>query len=108
MTRNPFLAPALILLILAGCAASPEADPPPAPTTPPSSPAMTSRTSVTDLAAFEALIATRPTPAELRSRYPGLLVVMPEDISTRELRGDRSRYFVEIDGEGRVVGGRFQ
>ena len=66
------------------------------------------RTQVTDLDAFKAFIATRPAPEALRQRYPGLTVVMPGDISTRELRSDNSRYFVELDAEGRVAGGRFQ
>nr|WP_293249925.1 hypothetical protein [Panacagrimonas sp.] len=66
------------------------------------------RTSITDLAAFDAFIATHPTPDGLRQRYPGLVVVMPDDISTRELRMDNSRYFVELDAQGRVTGGRFQ
>ena len=66
------------------------------------------RTTVSDLAAFDAFIATRPTPDALRQRYPGLLVVMPGDIATRELRTDNSRYFAEVDAQGRVIGGRFQ
>lgn len=66
------------------------------------------RTRVTDLPAFEAYVATRPTPDALRARYPGLAVVMPGDITTKEMRGDNSRYFVELDAEGRVAGGRFQ
>ncbi|MGH8517104.1 MAG: hypothetical protein ACREUE_06550 [Panacagrimonas sp.] len=77
---------------------------------PPPSPAaeVPVRTSVTDLAAFDAFIATRPTPEALRQRYPGLAVVMPGDITTKELRMDNSRYFVELDAQGRVTGGRFQ
>ncbi len=111
MTRKHPAALALILLSLAGCTSAPEAQPLPETASMPSTPeipATPGRTSVTDLPAFDALIATRPTPAELRSRYPGLHLVLPGDISTRELRGDRSRYFVELDGEGRIVGGRFQ
>ena len=102
MPRNR-LAPALLtLLLLAGCAPAPQAQPTPAPTAAPV------RTQVTDLATFEAYIATRPMPDALRARYPGLLVVMPGDITTRELRGDNSRYFAELDAEGRVAGGKFQ
>lgn len=66
------------------------------------------RMTVTDLPAFEAFIAARPRPEDLRARYPGLLVVLPTDMATKELRMDRSRYFVELDAEGRVSGGRFQ
>lgn len=108
MTRNRPVALALTVLVLVGCAPSPETAPRPEPEPMPSMPAATTRSSVTDLAAFEAMIATRPTPTELRSRYPGLQLVLPGEISTRELRGDRSRYFVELDAEGRVMGGRFQ
>lgn len=98
------LAPvALSLLLLAGCAPAPQAESPP-----PEPAAAPVRTQVTDLAAFEAYVATRPTPEALRARYPGLFVVMPGDITTRELRGDNSRYFATLDAEGRVVGGQFQ
>lgn len=92
---------ALAVPSLAGCAPAPQSPPPMQDTAP-------VRTSVTDLAAFNAFIATHPTPDAVRARYPGLLVVMPDDITTRELRGDNSRYFVELDAEGRVVGGKFQ
>ena len=101
MTRNRLAPFALCLVTLAGCATAS----PPAPPTPPGT---TLRTSITDTAAFDAYIATRPTPEALRARYPGLLVVLPGDISTRELRGDNSRYFAELDAHGRVIGGKFQ
>lgn len=91
------------LPLMAACAPTlPAAEPPPLVETAPV------RTSVTDLDAFKDFVATRPTPEALRARYPGLLLVMPNDIATRELRGDNSRYFVELDAEGRVAGGRFQ
>lgn len=110
--RLPAL-PALpaLLLLLAACAPTPPA-PAPAPTPTPTPTASTEsrpvRTSVTDLEAFQAYIAGKPTPAALRAQYPGLQVVLPGDLTTREFRGDNSRYFVELDAEGRVVGGRFQ
>lgn len=66
------------------------------------------RTSVTDLDAFNAFIATQPTPDALQAKYPGLNVVMPGDITTKEFRTDNSRYFVDLDAQGRVSGGRFQ
>lgn len=66
------------------------------------------RVVVSDLRAFDDFIATRPTPEQLRDRYPGLLVVMPGQIATKELRTDNSRYFVDLDEAGRVRGGRFQ
>ena len=94
---------------LGACAAPTQTEPlapaPPPPVAPPEAPV---RTSVTDLAAFDAFIATRPTPESLRQRYPGLVVVMPGDITTRELRMDNSRYFVDLDDQGRITGGRFQ
>lgn len=101
------------LILAAGlCACSSPTQPEPA-GPPPTPPAVVMseapvRTSVTDLAAFDAFIATRPTPEALRQRYPGLVVVRPGDIATKELRMDNSRYFVELDAEGRITGGRFQ
>lgn len=65
------------------------------------------RGTVTDLAAFEAFIATRPTPAQFRATYPDVLLVLPGDIATKELRLDNSRYFATLDAEGRITGGRF-
>lgn len=100
----------LPMLLLAAC--TPAAQPAPA-TAPEPAPAVPTveapvRTQITDVGTFKAYIATRPTPEALRQRYPGLTVVMPGDISTRELRSDNSRYFVEVDAEGRVTGGQFQ
>lgn len=63
---------------------------------------------VADTAAFEAFIATQPTPAAFRERYPDVKLVLPGDIATKELRLDRSRYFAELDAQGRIPGGRFQ
>lgn len=100
--RAKFLS-ALALALLAGCAPTPP--PQAAPTAEASRPV---RTSVTDLAAFNAFIAGKPTPDALRAQYPGLQVVMPGDITTKEFRSDNSRYFVDLDAEGRVRSGRFQ
>lgn len=71
-------------------------------------PSAPERTRITDMDAFAAFIATRPTPEALRERYPGLAVITPDMMATRELRTDNSRYFVELDAEGRVTGGKFQ
>lgn len=101
----PALALVFTLPLMAACAPTPQT--PPA-VEPPIQETLRVRTSVTDLDAFQAFIAKRPTPEALRAHYPGLLVVMPSDIATRELRGDNSRYFADIDAEGRVVGGKFQ
>lgn len=61
-----------------------------------------------DLVPFEKYIKTKPTPEAFRLKYPNVTLVLPGDIASREFRLDRSRYFAELDAEGRVVGGRFQ
>lgn len=63
---------------------------------------------VTHMPAFEAFIAARPTPAQFRRVYPGVLLVMPGDIATREYRTDNSRYFARLDEAGRITGGVLQ
>lgn len=96
------LLPVFTVLILSGCHAADRADP------------QLSRLDhvergfVTDLTAFESFIASRPTPDQFRQRYPDVLLVLPGDISTFELRGDNSRYFAEVDDEGCITGGHFQ
>lgn len=62
---------------------------------------------VTDLAAFERFIATRPKPADFRARYPDVVLILPGEFSTKEFRMDNSRYFAELDEQGRIKGGRF-
>jgi hypothetical protein len=62
---------------------------------------------VTDMAAFQKYLATRPTPEQFRAHYPDVKLVMPGDIATKEFRHDNSRYFAETDSEGRITGGRF-
>jgi predicted small lipoprotein YifL len=62
---------------------------------------------VTDLKAFGAFIATHPTPEQFRTAYPDVLLVTPGMPSTRELRNDNSRYFPELDKDGRITGGKF-
>jgi len=63
---------------------------------------------VNDVSSFEHFIAGHPTPDEFRARYPKVQLVMPGDITTRELRMDRTRYFAELDQQQRIIGGRFQ
>lgn len=63
---------------------------------------------VTDLSAFEAFVATQPTPEQFRARYPDVLLVLPGTITTKELRLNHSRYFAQLDANSRIVGGRFQ
>jgi hypothetical protein len=96
----------LLALTCTACAPQPAADA--SPTAPAPAPAAPMRTPITDLSAFQAFIATHPSPEALRARYPGLLVVLPGEISTRELRSDNSRFFAALDADGRVVGGQFQ
>lgn len=62
---------------------------------------------VTDLPAFEAFIALKPTPEQFMQRYPDVLLVMPGTIATKEYRTDNSRYFPKLDPEGRIIGGKF-
>lgn len=104
MSLRPLLVP--LLLACAACTPQPALETATAETGGTAPPAM--RTRVTDLSAFDAFIATQPTVAQLRARYPGLLVVLPGDLTTKELRTDNSRFFAELDAAGRVVGGRFQ
>jgi len=63
---------------------------------------------VTDLSAFDAFVALRPTPDQFRARYPDVRLVLPGEIATKELRMDNSRYFASLDAEGRIDGGKFQ
>lgn len=63
---------------------------------------------VTDLPAFERFIAGRPTPAQFGARYPDVVLVLPGQIASKEFRMNNSRYFAQLDGEGRISGGRFQ
>ena len=63
---------------------------------------------VTDMAAFDAFIARRTTVDEFRAAYPDVLLILPNMPTTMEMRYNNSRYFTEIDGDGRVSGGRFQ
>ena len=62
---------------------------------------------VTDMKAFDAFIATRPTPEQFRVAYPDVMLVTPDMMTTREMRQNNSRYFPKMDAEGRIVGGSF-
>lgn len=66
------------------------------------------RGKVEDLPAFERFIAAQPTPAQFRTQYPDVVLVLPGDIASKELRLDRSRYFAQLDAAGHITGGRFQ
>lgn len=62
---------------------------------------------VTDMKAFDAFIATKPTPEQFRAAYPDVTLVTPDMMSTREMRQNNSRYFPRLDSEGRIIGGSF-
>lgn len=63
---------------------------------------------VTDMASFDAFIATHPTPARFHARYPDVQLVMPDTMTTMEMRSNNSRYFPQFDKDGRIVGGAFR
>lgn len=100
--RLQVIAPALLLLSLTACAAPP--------TVSNDQPAMSTPIAgfVTDMAAFDSFIATTPTPEQFKARYPDVTLVLPGSIATKELRMNNSRYFAQVDAEGRITGGKFQ
>lgn len=57
---------------------------------------------------FLHFIDSRPSPEEFRRVYPDVLLVLPGDIVTQEYRTDNSRFFAELDDEGRIRGGEFR
>ena len=63
---------------------------------------------VTDLTSFEQFIAAQPTPEQFRVRYPDVTLALPGSINTKELRLNNSRYFAQLDAQGRISGGKFQ
>jgi hypothetical protein len=63
---------------------------------------------VTDVVAFQEFITLAPMPEEFRQVYPDVVLILPGDIATREYRTDNSRFFADLDDDGRIVGGSFQ
>lgn len=63
--------------------------------------------SVTDLVAFEGFMLRKPTPAQFKAKYPDVRLVLPGQIATKEFRLDHSRYFAQLDAQGRIVSGKF-
>ncbi len=57
---------------------------------------------------FLSFVEAHPTPEEFRRVYPDVTLVLPGDIVTQEYRTDRSRFFAELDDEGRIRGGEFR
>lgn len=92
-----FIAPAAlaIALVLGGCQASAPVAPAPV------------HGYVTDMKAFDAFIATHPTPEHFRAAYPDVQLMLPGTISTMEYRSNHSRYYAELDKDGRITGGHF-
>jgi hypothetical protein len=62
---------------------------------------------VTELSAFDVFIGTHPTPEQFRAAYPDVQLVMPGSMTTMEFRPNNSRYFTELDKDGRITGGHF-
>lgn len=62
---------------------------------------------VTDVPAFDAFISTHPTPDRFRATYPDVQLVMPGTMTTLEFRSNNSRYYPELDKDGRITGGHF-
>ena len=63
---------------------------------------------VSNMGTFQNFIATRPTPSGFRRMYPDVQLVLPQDIATMEMRNNNSRYFAQLDNQGRIVGGSFR
>ena len=115
------------LLILPVCLAALAACEMPPPQTPPSTPPVSSPPAAVapdlrypeingqavpppaglDLAALEAFVAGGPTMEAFEARYPGILVVRPGTPTTMEYRMNYSRFFPDLDAQGRIVGGAF-
>jgi hypothetical protein len=101
MSRSPIatgLAAAMVsLVLLAGCKAPISlAEPTPV------------RGKVVDRRSFDNFIATRPGPFEFRRLYPDVTLVLPQDITTQEMRTDNSRFFAQLDADGKIVSGEFR
>jgi len=61
-----------------------------------------------DVLPFQQLMATAPDPQTLRDAYPEILVVLPGDIVTEEMRLDQSRFFARLGEDGLIYGGEFR
>ncbi|GFZ88755.1 hypothetical protein [Dyella caseinilytica] len=62
---------------------------------------------VVNMDSFESYISTHPTPEDFKKMYPGVQLMMPGMISTMEIRYDNSRFFPQLDKDGRIIGGDF-
>jgi hypothetical protein len=62
---------------------------------------------VVNMDSFESFVASHPTPEEFKKMYPGVQLMLPGMISTMEIRYDNSRFFPQLDKDGRIIGGDF-
>lgn len=92
-----YIAPAVLAVAVAlgGCQASTPTTPAPV------------HGFVIDMKAFDAFIATHPTPDQFRAAYPDVQLMLPGTVSTMEYRTNNSRYYAELDKDGRITGGHF-
>lgn len=63
---------------------------------------------VEDVSRFWQFLESRPTPEAFERVYPDVHLVLPGDIVTQEYRTDRSRFFAELDEQGRITAGEFR
>ena len=63
---------------------------------------------VSNMGTFQSFVATRPTPSGFKRMYPDVQLVLPQDIATMEMRNNNSRYFAQLDDNGRITGGSFR
>ena len=61
----------------------------------------------TEMEVFNQFISGRPTPEQFHTQYPEVQLILPGDSATKELRLDNSRYFAQMNQDGRIVGGKF-
>ncbi|MBE1162088.1 hypothetical protein [Dyella acidiphila] len=62
---------------------------------------------VVNMDSFESFVATHPTTDEFKKMYPGVQLMLPGMISTMEIRYDNTRFFPQVDKDGRIIGGDF-
>jgi hypothetical protein len=65
------------------------------------------KSGVANMESFENFIASHPTADEFKKMYPGVQLMLPGTISTMEIRYDNSRFFPQLDKDGRIIGGDF-